>query len=239
MMKVAVIVFPGSNCDGDAQSALASMFAGRWGREVKGSVQRVWHKDTQLPDVDLVILPGGFSYGDYLRSGAMSARAPIMEEVRAHAARGGYVMGICNGFQILTEAKLLPGALIRNRDLRFICRNVHVRVEHHRSVYSSLYQNQQVIQLPVAHHDGNFRCDEATLNALEDGERILFRYCDSAGRISDASNINGSIGNIAGITNAKGNVLGMMPHPERACDPLTAGIEGRVTFLSLMENVVG
>lgn len=229
-MKAAVIVFPGSNCDRDAQSAVANV----WGVNVsKADVKRVWHRDSELPKVDLVILPGGFSYGDYLRSGALSARSPIMDQVRAHAQRGGYVLGICNGFQILTEAGLLPGALMRNRDLRFICRAVHLKVENNATTFTTQYQPHQVITLPVAHHDGNYRIDADGLKRLNDGNQIVFRYAQADGTINESANINGSADNIAGIINAKGTVLGMMPHPERACDAMTAGVDGRAMFTSL------
>lgn len=216
-MKTAVIVFPGSNCDRDAEVAARS----------NGEVVRVWHRDASLPaGVDLVILPGGFSYGDYLRCGAMSARSPIMAAVRTHADRGGYVLGICNGFQVLTEARLLPGALMRNHNLRFICRSVTLRVERSAAPFLTGYAAGEVIRLPVAHHDGNYRIDEDGLKRLEDGGQIALRYCDAAGALSEAANINGSIASIAGITNEAGNVMGMMPHPERSCDMLTGGTDG-------------
>jgi phosphoribosylformylglycinamidine synthase subunit PurQ / glutaminase len=232
-MKTAVIIFPGSNCDRDAMSSVQAMCAGAWGEGVSGSVVRVWHRDTALPKVDAVVLPGGFSYGDYLRSGAMSARSPIMEQVRAHAHAGGYVLGICNGFQILTEAGLLDGALMRNRDLKFICRPVSLKVENNASAFTSRYAKGQIISVPVAHHDGNYRIDAEGLKRLQDGNQIAFRYAHIDGRVDDAANINGSVDNIAGVLNAKGNVLGMMPHPERVCDALTGGTDGRGLFLSL------
>jgi phosphoribosylformylglycinamidine synthase subunit PurQ / glutaminase len=233
-MKVAVIVFPGSNCDRDAVSAVQGMLNGGWGDvSDSGNVQRIWHQETSLPVVDLVILPGGFSYGDYLRSGAMSARSPIMAEVKAHAARGGYVLGICNGFQILTEAGMLEGALMRNRDLRFICRPVQIRVENNKTHFTSSYASQQVLTVPVAHHDGNYRVDDATLAQMNDNGQVLFRYCSADGSVDDAANINGSMQNIAGVMNAAGNVLGMMPHPERVCDEMTGGTDGRGVFASL------
>jgi phosphoribosylformylglycinamidine synthase I len=235
-MKVAVIVFPGSNCDRDAETTVQGMLSGAWGgAAVAGSVQRVWHRDVSLPNVDVVILPGGFSYGDYLRSGAMSARSPIMQEVKAHAERGGYVLGICNGFQVLTEAGMLEGALMRNRDLRFICRNVQLRVENNATMFTSAYAPRQVITVPVAHHDGNYRVDEAILKQMQDRGQIAFRYCHSDGVSDDSSNINGSMDHIAGVTNQKGNVLGMMPHPERVCDALTGGTDGRGMFASLQQ----
>ena len=233
-MKAAVIVFPGSNCDRDALSTTQAMFLGEWGtHEVTGTVSRVWHREAVLPEVDLVILPGGFSYGDYLRSGAMSARSPIMDAVRAHAAHGGYVIGICNGFQILTEAGLLPGALMRNRDLQFICRPVSLKLENNATAFTSRYSKGDVVTFPVAHHDGNYRHDADGLKRLEDNGQVVFRYAHADGKVDESANINGSLNNIAGIINEHGNVLGMMPHPERACDPLTGGVDGRGVFLSL------
>ncbi len=225
-MKAAVIVFPGSNCDRDAQVALERTLA-------SASVQRVWHQESTLPEVDLVVLPGGFSYGDYLRSGAMSARSPIMQGVIAHAKRGGYVLGICNGFQVLTESGLLPGALMRNRDLRFICKTVPLRVENAATPFTNQYQQGQIIEVPVAHHDGNYRIDDDGLKQLQDNGQIAFRYAHADGTVDDAANINGSVDNIAGIINAQGNVLGMMPHPERVCDALTGGTDGQALFAAL------
>jgi phosphoribosylformylglycinamidine synthase len=209
------------------------MCSGAWGEAASGTVMRVWHRDTAMPKVDVVVLPGGFSYGDYLRSGAMSARSPIMDAVREHVAQGGYAVGICNGFQVLTEAGLLDGALMRNRDLKFICRPVSLRVENTSSAFTSRYQKGQVITVPVAHHDGNYRIDADGLKRLADGNQIAFRYAHADGRVDDTANINGSEDNIAGVLNAKGNVLGMMPHPERVCDALTGGTDGRGLFLSL------
>ncbi len=237
-MRAAVIVFPGSNCDRDALTTIQSMLDGAWGDAVSGSVKKVWHRDTTLPDVDLVMLPGGFSYGDYLRSGAMSARSPIMREVARHAEKGGYVLGVCNGFQVLTETGLLPGALMRNRDLRFICKTVPLRVEHNKSVFTTRYSESEVIHVPVAHHDGNYRADSDTLKALEDDQQVLFRYADDNGAVTDAANINGSVNNIAGLTNKAGNILGMMPHPERICDVQTTGYDyGRGVFLSAADHI--
>jgi phosphoribosylformylglycinamidine synthase len=232
-MKVAVIVFPASNCERDAVTSVQGLLSGAWGVECTGTVQTVWHQETTLPTVDLVILPGGFSYGDYLRSGAMAARSPIMQAVIAHANRGGYVLGICNGFQILTEARLLDGALMRNRDLRFICKQVHLRVERADTVFTKKYAKGQVIEVPVAHHDGNYYADSDTVKRLEDNGQIAFRYVNAAGETTDASNINGSVHHIAGIMNKAGNVLGMMPHPERVCEALTGGTDGQGLFLSL------
>lgn len=237
-MRAAVIVFPGSNCDLDARTALEAMTSGHWGSELAGgTVMPAWHGDTSLPKVDLVVLPGGFSYGDYLRCGAISARSPIMRAITDHANRGGYVLGICNGFQILTESGLLPGALMRNQQLRFICRDSYLRVEQSGSAFTNTLATSQVIRLPVAHHDGNYRIDADGLKRLEDNNRIAFRYCHRDGSIDDQANINGSAGNIAGILNEHGNILGMMPHPERACDAQTGGTDGRSVFRSLATHL--
>jgi phosphoribosylformylglycinamidine synthase len=227
-MKTAVIVFPGSNCDRDMAEAL---------RLVTGQAPRmIWHAESSLPDdLDLIALPGGFSHGDYLRSGAMAARAPVMAEIRRHAARGTKILGVCNGFQILTEAGLLPGALLRNRDLLFICRTVHVRPVQHTSVYTRGYNATAAVPLPVAHHDGNYFIDADGLRLLEDNQQIAFRYCDASGNINDAANPNGSVGNIAGILNRAGNVLGMMPHPERVTDTaLAPATPGRGVFAGIL-----
>ena len=221
-MKTAVIVFPGSNCDRDIAVAL---------RDVSGTAPTmVWHADTELPDgVGLIALPGGFSYGDYLRSGAIGARSPIMAAVTAAAERGVPVLGICNGFQVLTEAGLLPGALMRNAGLDFVCREVPLTVENAQSVFTSRYAAGERIVIPVAHHDGNYNADEATLDRLEGEGRVAFRYADS---------VNGSARNIAGILNATGNVLGLMPHPERRIDTAAhGGNDGRRMFEGLFELV--
>ncbi|PHS29628.1 MAG: phosphoribosylformylglycinamidine synthase I [Robiginitomaculum sp.] len=215
-MSAAVIVFPGSNCDRDAVSALSKHSTKR--------VHRVWHRDTDLPKVDLVILPGGFSYGDYLRSGAIAARSPIMTAVQSHAKRGGLLVGICNGFQILTETHLLPGALMRNAGLKFLCKSTPLRIENADTPFTRAYAGLDQTSIPIAHHDGNYFADEDTLDRLEGGGQIVFRY---------VNNPNGSSRDIAGITNKAGNVLGMMPHPERAIDPLTGETGGLAFFKSL------
>jgi len=216
-MKVAVITFPGSNCDRDL--AVAFERAG-------AKVVRVWHKDSALPvGVDVVGIPGGFSFGDYLRCGAIAARSPIAAAVQRHAARGGHVLGICNGFQVLTEMGLLPGALMRNAGLRFICKVVELRVATVASAYTSGYARGQVIALPVAHHDGNYVVDAATLARLQGEDRVAFNYVD---------NPNGSMGDIAGVLSANRRVLGMMPHPERASDPAQGGSDGAVLFKGLI-----
>lgn len=226
LMKSSVIVFPGSNCDRDAFTIL---------KQTGCKPQMVWHADSSLPESDLVVVPGGFSYGDYLRSGAMAAHSPIMKEVIAHARRGGRVLGICNGFQILTEAGLLPGTLMRNARLNFICREVYLRVENNSTAFTSQYKNHQVINIPVAHHDGNYFADSDTLKALEDNTQVAFRYCDEKGNITAAANLNGSVANIAGIYNREKNVLGMMPHPERHSEAIVGSIDGRAMFESLLK----
>ena len=221
-MRAAVIVFPGSNCDRDVQVALKRSM----GREPA----MVWHRETALPEADLIVLPGGFSYGDYLRSGAMAARSPVMREVIARAGRGVPVLGICNGFQILTETGLLPGALMRNAGLKFICRDVWLKVETADSVFTGGYAKGALVRFPVAHADGNYFADDETLKRLEGESRIAFRYCDARGRVAADTNLNGSLGNIAGILSEKRNVLGLMPHPERLADSELGGIDGRAMF---------
>ena len=216
-MKTAVIQFPGSNCDGDALHAARLM--------LDEGAQFVWHTETELPEgTELVFLPGGFSYGDHLRSGAIAARSPVMNAVKAHAEAGGYVLGVCNGFQVLTEAGLLPGALSRNRELHFLCRPVKLRVENHQTAYTASYAKDQVLEIPVAHGEGNYYADAETVARLETEGRVVFRYVD---------NPNGSLNDIAGIVNEGGNVLGMMPHPERAVELLLGSEDGRGIFESL------
>jgi phosphoribosylformylglycinamidine synthase I len=226
-VKAAVIVFPGSNCDRDvAVSVEASL-----GKKP----QMVWHRDSEMPKFDLIVVPGGFSYGDYLRSGAMAAHSPIMREVKKQAEAGVAVLGICNGFQILTETGLLPGVLMRNAGLKFICQDVFLNVANAKSKFTSRYKPGQVIRIPIAHHDGNFFADAKTLASIEDNDQVAFRYCDQAGIVGDDVNPNGSLNNIAGILNEKGNVLGMMPHPERLADPLLGGVDGKPMFDGLVE----
>ncbi len=224
-MKITVVRFPGSNCDEDTRWALASLGA---------QVRLVWHLDGELGRTDAVVLPGGFSYGDYLRSGAMAARSPIMSAVASFAARGGPVLGICNGFQILTERGMLPGQLARNAGLRFLCRTVPVRVERALAPWTSGYSSGQVIRLPIAHNEGRYYAPAETVTQLEHEGQVLFRYCDSAGRIDDISNPNGSVDAIAGIVTRGGNVLGMMPHPERAVEPLLGSDDGRPLLVALL-----
>jgi phosphoribosylformylglycinamidine synthase len=226
-MKSAVIVFPGSNREGDAWQALA---------EVTGSApQLVWHRDSELPEVDLVVVPGGFSYGDYLRCGAIAAHSPIMREVKARAAKGVAVLGICNGFQILTEAGLLPGVLLRNAALKFVCRNINLKVETSQTIFTGGYEQGQVLSVPVAHHDGNYFADPATLDKLEQSGRVAFRYCEPDGAVTPTGNPNGSARNIAGIFNETKTVLGLMPHPENAIDTLLGSVDGRGLFRGLAE----
>ena len=225
MIKAAVIVFPGSNRDGDVARAL----------ELAGAdVEIVWHAETILPRrTDLVVLPGGFSYGDYLRCGAIAGRAAIMDAVRSHAARGGLVLGICNGFQILCESGLLPGVLMRNANLRFICHRQHVRVERADTAFTRGYSRFQALDICVAHGEGNYTADSGTLERLEGDGLVAFRYCDADGHVTVDANCNGSMNSIAGIYSPKRNVLGLMPHPENFVDPIVGGIDGGPLFASL------
>jgi len=226
-MKAAVIVFPGSNCDRDVKVAVE--------QSTGKPCAMIWHQETELPDLDLIVVPGGFSYGDYLRSGAMAGRSPVMREVKARAHEGVAVLGICNGFQVLTETELLPGVLMKNAGLKFICRDVDLRVETADSMFTRNYEKGQVVRIPIAHNDGNYFTDPDTLKALQDEDRIAFRYCDPAGAVAEEANPNGSMDSIAGVLNAKRNVLGMMPHPERLADALLGGIDGRPMFDGLVE----
>jgi phosphoribosylformylglycinamidine synthase len=219
-VKSAVVVFPASNCDRDAAVALEQLTGKK--------PAMVWHHDSELPDVDLVVLPGGFAYGDYLRCGAMAAQSPIMRDVKAKADKGLSVLGICNGFQVLTEAGMLPGVLMRNAELKFVCRPVSLEVEETQSAFTRKYEKGQRVSFPVAHGDGNYTADEATLDRLEGEGRVVFRY-------APGDNPNGSARNIAGILSRKRNVLGLMPHPERVCDAALGGTDGRPLFESLVE----
>lgn len=228
-MKSAVIVFPGSNCDRDIAVALEQA-SGR-------KPHMAFHKDTELPDVDVIAVPGGFSYGDYLRCGAMAAHSPIMKLVKERAAKGVRVVGICNGFQIIAEAGLLPGALIRNKSLKYVCRTVGLTVENTESDFTKKYAKGQVIGIPVGHGEGNYVADEETLKRLEGDGLVAFRYTALAGQSAEQANPNGATNNIAGIFNAQRNVLGMMPHPERAFDPLHGNTDGRAFFDSLVESL--
>jgi phosphoribosylformylglycinamidine synthase subunit PurQ / glutaminase len=225
-LRAAIILFPGSNREGDVFRALAHV-SGR-------KPALVWHAEQDLPQgTDLVVLPGGFSYGDYLRCGAIAARSPVMDAVRAHAAKGGLVIGICNGFQILCESGLLPGVLMRNSNLRFACHMQHLRVERDDTAFTGQYRKHQVIKVAIAHGEGNYTADAETIARLEGEGRVAFRYCDEAGALGGAANPNGSVNDIAGIYSEKLNVLGLMPHPENLVDPLVGGTDGRAMFESL------
>jgi len=228
-MKASVIVFPGSNCDRDAAVALEAAM----GR----APAMVWHGDSELPNSDLILLPGGFSYGDYLRSGAMGAHSPIMREVVARAKAGTPVLGICNGFQVLTEAGLLPGVLMRNATLRFICKDVLLKVERNDTIFTGQYEAGDVVRFPIAHKDGAYFADDETLDRLEGENRVAFRYCEASGAVTEEANPNGSRRNIAGIYNETGTVLGMMPHPERLVDAALSGTDGKKMFSSLVETL--
>ncbi|WP_022719649.1 phosphoribosylformylglycinamidine synthase subunit PurQ [Rhodopseudomonas sp. B29] len=229
-MKSAVLVFPGINRERDMARALKLVS----GQEAK----MVWHADTELPKgTDLVVVPGGFSYGDYLRCGAIAARAPVMDAVRKFAAGGGLVLGVCNGFQILCESGLLPGVLMRNARLKFICRDVHLRVERADSPFTRGYKAGQVIKVPVAHGEGNYEADEETVQRLEGDGRVLYRYCSPEGEIGESHNINGAAASIAGIVSERGNVLGMMPHPENHVEPIMGSTDGRGLFEGLAAHL--
>jgi phosphoribosylformylglycinamidine synthase len=224
-MKFGVIVFPGSNCDHDAYHVIS--------KHVGQPVDFIWHRDTDLRSYDAVIIPGGFSYGDYLRAGALARFSPVMNSVKEFAAQGNLVLGICNGFQILCEAGLLPGALIRNRGLHFICEHVNVRVESADTPFTHELETGGILRMPIAHADGNFVCDDQTFAELRENDRIIFRYCDQHGQLTEAANPNGSRDHIAGICNRERNVMGLMPHPERACEDLLGSSDGREVFRSL------
>ena len=229
-LKFGIVVFPGSNCDHDSHYVAETIL----GHEAR----LIWHKESSLGDVDVVILPGGFSYGDYLRCGALARFSPIMKDVVRFANNGGVVLGICNGFQVLVEAGLLPGVLLRNESLKFVCKYVHLRVENDGTLFTSRCQKGEVLEIPIAHGDGNYFTDDDTLKRLEEGNQIVFRYCDKSGVLTGESNPNGSISNIAGIINEQGNVMGMMPHPERASDPALHHTDGRKVFDSIVESFV-
>ena len=226
-MKSAIILFPGTNREKDMEMALTHV-SGR-------APEIVWHKDSTLPECDLMVLPGGFSYGDYLRCGAMAAHSPIMKEVVARAKRGVRLLAVCNGFQMLVETGLVPGALLHNRSLKFICKQVHLRVENNGTDFTNAFQKHQVIQVPIAHGEGNYFINEDGLKSLEDNNQIAFRYCDPAGAIIDAANPNGAISNIAGVFNDTKTIMGMMPHPENAVVPHVNGHQGTALFQSLVE----
>jgi len=228
-VKFGVVVFPGSNCDHDAYHVLS--------KHVGQPVDFVWHQQTDLSGFDALILPGGFSYGDYLRAGALAQFSPVMRSIKEFAASGKYVFGICNGFQILCESGLLPGALIRNRSLHFVCKHVNLRLENPNTPFTSEIDPHKVLSMPIAHAEGNYTCDDETFHQLEENGQIVFRYCDEKGEITDEANPNGARSNIAGICNLDRNVLGMMPHPERACEELLGSNDGRDIFRSLAHAI--
>jgi phosphoribosylformylglycinamidine synthase len=229
-LKIGIVVFPGSNCDHDAQYVAKTI--------MEQDARFIWHKEASIGDVDVVILPGGFSYGDYLRCGAIARFSPVMKDVVRFAGSGGLVIGICNGFQVLTEAGLLPGVLLRNKSLLFICKYLHLRVENAGTKFTNKCFPGDVLEIPVAHGEGNYFTDPETLKRIEDNQQVVFRYCDRSGNLTDEANPNGSLHSIAGIMNESGNVLGMMPHPERASDPVLKHIDGRKIFESIIQSFV-
>jgi len=226
-MKFGVVVFPGYNCDQDCFYVIKDV--------LKKSVTYIWHKDTDLDGLDCVILPGGFSYGDYLRTGAIARFSPVMKSITDFARKGGTVIGICNGFQILLEAGLLPGVMLRNKNLHFICRYVYIKTENNQTRFTKLYNAGQILKIPVAHNEGNYYIDAAGLKELKNNNQIIFRYCSATGEISDQFNPNGALDNIAGIVNKKGNVLGMMPHPERSSERELGSQDGYPVFKSIVK----
>ncbi len=229
-MKFGVVIFPGSNCDQDLIHVVRDV--------MKQEVVELWHKDHSLQGCDFVLLPGGFSYGDYLRSGAIARLSPVMQEVMEFADKGGFVFGICNGFQILTESKLLPGALLHNTNHQFICKNVNIRCETDETLITSKFRIGEHAVVPIAHGEGNYYCDAATLQSLKDNNQILFRYCDANGNVTPESNPNGALENIAGICNKGRNVFGMMPHPERASENSLGNTDGKKIFQSIVNTVM-
>ncbi len=229
-MRAGVVIFPGSNCDRDILTAM---------QQCGFNTIKLWHGDSEIEEgLDIIAIPGGFSYGDYLRSGAMAAKSPIIQSVKAFADKGGYVIGICNGFQILTETGMLEGTMMRNRDLKFLCKDTYLRVETTDSPYTSRYRDAQVVNYPIAHHDGSYYADDETLKKLEGNDQIAFRYCTTEGEIDPLSNPNGSRENIAGIYSENKRILGLMPHPERHCDRLTGGVDGKTLFESVLATAV-
>jgi len=226
-MKFGVVIFPGSNCDYDTLYVLKEV--------LKQKTVILWHKEHNLKNVDCVILPGGFSYGDYLRSGAIAKFSPLMQEVKEFALKGGFVLGICNGFQVLLELGLLPGAMLRNKNLKFLCQFVRIRVENEKSPFSQKTRKGQVLKIPIAHFDGNYFAPPETLQELKKNNQVVFRYCDSDGQLSEEANVNGSVESIAGLLNKEGNIMGMMPHPERASELLLGSEDGRDIFESVID----
>lgn len=229
MATFGVIVFPGSNCDHDAYHAMKHV--------MNSEVKFLWHKETDLSGVDFLIVPGGFSYGDYLRSGAIARFSPIMQEVVKFAEKGGPVLGICNGFQILLEAGLIPGAMMHNEKLKFVCKNIYIRCESTASLFTQTLQKGQVLDIPVSHGEGNYFIDQDGVKSLQDNDQVLFRYCNQEGELTEQANFNGSINHIAGICNPQRNVLGMMPHPERAMEKVLGSQDGKVIFESILHSL--
>jgi phosphoribosylformylglycinamidine synthase subunit PurQ / glutaminase len=229
-MKFGVVIFPGSNCDEDMIYVLNNIF----GQEV----ERLWHKDADLKGCDFIVLPGGFSYGDYLRSGAIARFSPIMEKVIEHCNNGGYALGVCNGFQVLCEAGLLPGALLHNTSRKFICKNVYIKAQNNNTLVTRSIDADRALKIPIAHGEGRYYLPESDLKKLNDNGQVLFRYCDENGKVTDAANPNGALENIAGVCNAGKNVFGMMPHPERASDFELGNIDGRAIFESILDTVI-
>ncbi|TKJ47062.1 phosphoribosylformylglycinamidine synthase I [Candidatus Aerophobetes bacterium Ae_b3a] len=227
-MRFGVVVFPGSNCDYDCYYVLRNV--------LQKEVSFIWHKEKNLSGYDCLVLPGGFSYGDYLRTGAIARFSPIMESIEKFAKKGGLIIGICNGFQVLLEAGLLPGAMLRNKTLNFVCRLMNIRVENNSIPYTYLCRQGQVLSIPIAHIEGNYFADDETAESLEENNQIVFRYCDERGELSEDSNPNGAKGSIAGICNKEGNILGMMPHPERASESILGSDDGRLIFESLIRK---
>lgn len=225
-MKAAVVVFPGSNCETDCYHVLKDV--------MRMPVEFVWHKETNFPDVDLVVLPGGFSYGDYLRTGSIARFSPVMDSVIKHANKGKYVIGICNGFQVLLECGLLPGAMLKNKTLSFICKNTWLRAENLNTIFTKSIDQEEILSIPIAHGEGNYYCDDDTLKSLQDNDQIAFRYCSDTGELGEEFNPNGSRDHIAGIFNKEKNVLGMMPHPERASEKVLSGTDGYRIWESLL-----
>lgn len=230
MLKFGIVVFPGSNCDHDCYHVTKNV--------LRQEAEFVWHEETNLGGYDCIIIPGGFSYGDYLRTGSIASLSPIMKSVAEFASSGSPVIGICNGFQVLVEAGLLPGSFIRNDSLKFVCKWVYIKVENNNSVFTSSMRKGDVLRIPVAHGDGNYFCTDQDLRMLKENSRIAFRYCDENGEVTDSSNPNGSVDNIAGITNEEGNVLGMMPHPERCSEAILGGEDGKAIFESVISNLM-
>ncbi|ASQ90208.1 phosphoribosylformylglycinamidine synthase I [Prosthecochloris sp. GSB1] len=230
-VTIGVVVFPGSNCDHDTRYALDSF------PNVK--TRMLWHNEHDLQGSDIVVLPGGFSYGDYLRAGSIAKFSPIMREVVAFAERGNPVLGICNGFQVLLESGLLEGALSRNREKKFICRHMHVKVLNNGTVFTALYDRDEVLSLPVAHGEGNYYASSETVDMLEQNGQVLFRYCDAGGNVTDEANLNGSVSSIAGICNRRKNVVGLMPHPERASEEMLGSADGRRMFQGAIRHIIG